>query len=537
MILELTDARGTVSRYELELTGEKTVLSQLLQRCGIPFDLPCGGRGLCRKCLVEVRGGVLPPDERERAMLREAACGPDLRYACMASVSGDIAVRLPHTGVSDILVAGKMPPYHLAPWGKQYGAAVDIGTTTLAGYLYRLSDGRLLATGSRPNPQSAFGADVISRMKASREGGKAELAATIRRAVGALLAEMCRRAGLEENLLDSAVLTGNTAMLYLLCARDPKSLVAVPFAQDHSFGEYLPAKELALDGCGAAAPAECLLYLPKTVSAYVGADITCSMLAVGMEKCSENTDKAVLMADIGTNGEMALYYKNRLYACSTAAGPAFEGAGLCCGMGARSGAVNQVLLKDDVLSYTVLNNSRPEGLCGSGVVDLLAALLDAGALDETGRLQMEDHPLSRFMCTKDGQPAFCLPESEVVLTQADVRAVQLAKAALAAGMLSLLHAAGIAPQQVEHFYLAGGFGNCIRGESAVRIGLIPASLAAAVTPVGNAAGIGASLLVLSKEKCIDSEKMAERTHTLELSTDPYFMDQYIEQMMFGNEEA
>lgn len=528
------EKNNRIEQFSVESNGETMLLSDILQQCGIPFDMPCGGRGTCRKCRVQVSGAVLAPETAERSMLTEQELALGVRYACMTRVNGDITVKIAEKGTSAILTKGVLAPYTLQPWGKEYGVVVDIGTTTLAGYLYRLSDGAQLATAAMPNPQSVFGADVISRLQASSEGQSEALAHNIRNGLTVLMRELTQKAAVEARQVDTAVLTGNTAMLYLLTQRPVKSLIAVPFEQDHCFGEMYTAAELFGEE-GAPISAQAAVYLPRTVAAYVGADITTAMMTTGFDGVP-STEGVCLLADIGTNGEMALWTPEQVYVCSTAAGPAFEGAGLSCGMSARDGAINKVEYRDGKLQCQVIGDVPAVGMCGSGVVDSIAALFEAGVMDETGRLWMDGHDFEDAMCTVDGQPAIRIPGTEVILTQADVRAIQLAKSAIAAGMLALLNAAGLQPEKVEKLYLAGGFGNCIDVGSASAIGLIPAQLADAAQPVGNAAGAGAAVLLLDAAKKAASETLAAKAKNLELSTDPYFMDQYVEQMMFGNED-
>lgn len=526
-------AEGQTQTYPFPNT-EKEVLSTLLRLSGVPFEMPCGGRRSCKKCLVKVSGNVLPPQPEEQALLTAQQLKNGFRYACMTQVVGDVRLVLPAKKAESILTQGNLPAFQLFPAGKKYGVALDIGTTTLAAYLYRLQDGKLLQTASSANPQAAFGADVISRLQASKDGQTEELSLAVLRAIVMLCRQLCQKSGVEESEIDAAVFTGNTAMLYLLCKRPVHSLIAVPFAQDYFFGESVLLQELLQRRVETALNPQLSVYLPRTVSAYVGADITTAMLAVGFELPEVNGP--CLLADIGTNGEMALKTEKDIFVCSTAAGPAFEGAGICCGMNASAGAISKVCLKNGKVEWQTVGNAPAVGICGSGLVDALAVLLEAGVIDETGRLQRQEHEFESCIVEEDGQPAFVFEGTSVRITQADIRAVQLAKAALAAGMLSLLHAAGLQPQAVKSLYLAGGFGNYLDVKSAAVLGLIPPQLASKAETVGNAAGVGAAMVLLSTEKRQSAEGLAARAKTLELSTDAFFMETYMEQMMFGRED-
>lgn len=526
---------GREQKYLLQPDAAGQPVSALLRSRGIPFEQPCGGRGICKKCRVTAGGQLAAPTGTEKQLLTQAELEQGYRYACLAVAEGDFWVKMTSSAKSAILTTGNLPVFELKPAADGWGIAVDIGTTTLAGYLYRLSDGTQAAVTSMPNPQKTFGADVISRLQYAQEKENRSIALCIRSALRQLISDLCAKQQIAPEQVKDMVVTGNTAMLYLLCQRPVLSLTAVPFAQDHPFGEPVSPAFLADEQGPLPLHSQAAIYLPRTVAAYVGADITTAMLACGYGQ-TPGDGKPCLMADIGTNGEMALWTDNGIYTCSTAAGPAFEGAGISCGMSARDGAIQQVRVQDGQFVTDVIGGGEAQGLCGSGLVDLAAALLQTGVMDETGRLQEEDHDYTDCVTEKDGQLAFCIPGTCVVLTQGDIRALQLAKAAIAAGMLALLHAAGVAPGALSALYLAGGFGNYIHLDTAAKIGLIPPALAQKAQPVGNAAGMGAVLLLLSAPLRADAEKLAAECSNLELSTDAFFMDAYVEQMMFGDEE-
>ena len=358
-----------------------TPLSDVLSRAGWEYS-PCGGHGRCGKCRVNVEPGdaVTAVTEAERRHLSADELERGERLACRTAVLGDCAVTFGDHAVSraraQILTDGALPEIDLVPAfaeGKT-GAAVDIGTTTLAARLYD-AKGTLLASASRLNPQSAFGADVVSRMEAALAGHADELADAVRGAVDGLLREMAEKAGRTPS---AAVVTGNTVMLHLFTHTDVEPLTHAPFAAKRTFGETLPARELALTALAPEAP----VYLPPIVASFVGADTATAMLAAGF--CADEMPGTLLLTDVGTNGETVLAHEGRLYACSTAAGPAFEGAGISMGMGAAPGAVDRVALTHDgKLSAHVIGDAAPAGICGSGLVDAVARLLDTEVLDET----------------------------------------------------------------------------------------------------------------------------------------------------------
>lgn len=506
-------------------------LSELLDRSGIPFELPCGGKRRCLKCLVSVSGSLSFPDKHEASLLRGRE--PHTRYACMTEALGDVTIVLPKVRRESIQTEGALPSFVLDPISQGYGVSIDIGTTTIASYLCRLSDGERLVSEARHNPQAVFGADVISRMERSISGDREALATSVRQALSDLIGTLSRRAGIGSNDIRAVVITGNTAMLYLLTARDPSCLTTVPFKPDCLFGFDVPAEMLSLP-CSA----EARVYLMHSISAYVGSDITSAALASGLflHGSPIREDAPVLLADIGTNGEMMLNTGTKLYCCSTAAGPAFEGAGISMGMAAHAGAICSCRFNGSGFDIKTVEDAPAAGLCGSGIVDVIASMLDAGIIDNTGYLNEDGHAFEECIFeNEDGETAFMLPGTDVSVTAKDIRAVQLAKAAICAGMLALLKAAKLDPEEIRELRIAGGFGSKINVDSAERIGLIPEGFASRSKSVGNAAGAGAVLVLLSKAMLAESELLALSAETLELSTDPYFMEQYVEQMMFGEE--
>lgn len=482
-----------------------TMLSQLLQHHA-GLEMPCAGHGRCGKCRVTASGALSAPSPAERAHLTPEDISRGVRLACCARVEGDCQVTLSGRVHSQICLSGVMDTAGLRPRFRAYGAAVDIGTTTLAASLYGL-DGALLAQASGANPQAAWGADVISRIEAALKGEGGDLAACVRRDIDALLNQMAAKARIVPDKIDALVITGNTAMLHLFTETSPESLSHAPFEAGRLFGEVCAAVSLGLSACPGAS-----VYLPRCMSAFVGADITTALLASGI--CGKAETR--MLVDIGTNGEMALWHKGALFCCSTAAGPAFEGAGLSMGMHGQDGAVDHVAIRDGALLPHVIGGVPPRGICGSGVIDALACLLETEALDETGLLE--------------AAPALIAPP--VALTQKDVRMVQLAKSAISAGLRTLLRTVDISYPDVAELAVAGGFGSYLNTANAGRIGLIPEELVHRVRVLGNAALSGASMLLLDEALAPACERLAQRAETLELSANPIFTQYYTEGMFF-----
>lgn len=487
-----------------------TVLGDLMQAGG-HGHMPCGGHGKCGKCRVTVMGEVSDPTEDEKRALSPDELASGIRLACRVTVLGDCAVTTTEQGRGQIVTHGAFPASmsgkKFNPSWSGYGAAIDIGTTTLAARLYG-REGKLLSETSRLNPQSAWGADVISRMEAAMAGNGGKIARITRRALDGMLTELADAASVETADIGAVVITGNTVMLHLLTETNVEPLTHAPFAAERLFGEVLTAKELGLTALAPDSP----MYLPPCIAAFIGADTVTATLASDLREIPETA----LLCDIGTNGEMVLWHEGTLYACSTAAGPAFEGAGISMGMSGRVGAIDRVWVRDGSIEAHVIGEGDPVGLCGSGLVDAVAALLDTELLDETGYL--EDDPV------EIAEP--------VTIIQEDIRAVQLAKSAIHAGMRTLIHTARLDPDEVATLYIAGGFGSYLDVTNAGKIGLLPEELTERVTVLGNAALTGAAMLLLCEELRAVCERLAKDTRVVELATNPVFVSEYMERMMF-----
>ena len=474
---------------------EPKPLSQLLQEADASLPQPCGGRGLCGKCAVILSGNVSEPTPAE--MKR------GVRLACQAVITGDAEVSLPTLLPMEQIAEGSrrdIPIDH--PLADQYGAAIDIGTTTIALLLYDLTTGRCLGAASMLNPQTAVAADVIGRIDAAMKGQSAYLQQLVEEAIRTLLVSACAQADIPSDSVSHLTITGNTTMLYLLSGYDPVSLSHAPFEADHLFAEEAPI-------LGRSA------YLPPCLHAFVGADTTCALLSSGMMK----QHQTALLCDVGTNGELALWHRGKLYIASTAAGPAFEGAGISCGCSSIPGAIDQVRVEHNALHCHTIGDRDAVGICGSGLVDAISALLTTADLDETGLLEDDPIPLT----------------GSITLNQADIRAVQLAKAAIYAGIISLLDAAACHIDDVEAMYLAGGFGSHLNLDSAVHIGLFPAELADRVHIIGNAALDGAAMLLASSTYRQEIMLMKAAAHHVRLDGNPVFAENYISAMLFGDE--
>lgn len=462
-------------------------LSSLLEEAGVYTPHPCGGRGACGKCAVALTGCVSDSSETERIAGH--------RLTCQAVLLGNAEAILPDAAPLEQIAVGTVSE---AATGV-LAAAADIGTTTLALNLCR--GGQVIAVAACANPQRAIAADVIGRMEAAM-GGKGELLQRmVTDALENLLNDTCRQTGVSADDVENLVLTGNTTMLYLLTGRDPLSLSRAPFEADCLFGF-----ETEILGRRA--------YLPPCMNAFVGADITCAALASGI---TDQNDTA-LLCDVGTNGELALWKDGALHVTSTAAGPAFEGAGISCGCGSVRGAIDRVWVENGEIRCHTIGGVPAVGLCGSGLIDAVAALLKLEAIDETGAMDDDSVTIA----------------ADAALTGKDIRAVQLAKAAIAAGIETLLETTKTKESDISRFYICGGFGKHLDLKNAAAIGLIPASFAEKARVLGNAALAGATML-LDQRKIPVAEALAAASVHVNLGGNPTFNDHFVDNLFFPEE--
>jgi len=363
------------------------------------------------------------------------------------------------------------------------------------------------------NPQSAYGAFVMTRIGVSLAGQSDILQQCVVKSIEAMIDRMTGDCRIDKSNIDGMVMTGNTTMLYLLTRRNPETLSHAPFSADCLFDMEYDARDI-----GFSFSAKC--YLPKCIAAFVGADISTAILASGMLDQNETA----LLVDFGTNGEMALWHEGKLLCCATAAGPAFEGAQIECGCHGIPGAVDHIWVEEKRLNYHTIGEAEAAGICGSGIIDAVAALLENDTVDETGRMVLPDLEIN-------GQSAAKIATA-VYVTQKDIRSVQLAKSAICAGVRTLLHVTGVSVFQVKAFYIAGGFGSFIDLKSAAAIGLFPAEMIDVARVIGNAAETGAAMLLQDQSLLHDLNSTLNGAVAIDLSANHYFMDQYVEGMCF-----
>ncbi len=414
-----------------------------------------------------------------------------------------------------------------------FGIAVDIGTTTVVAKLVDMQDGQVRAIEAMANPQIRFGDDVIARIShAGSEEGYAQLHDVIIECLNQLIAGLCTKQQLDAAHIYELTAAGNTTMSHLLAGHPVTQLGQAPYKAHTTQAEDRNASQISLNinPCGN-------VHIIENIAGYVGSDTTAAALAVGMDK-AKNIN---LLVDIGTNGELVLGTGEKMYSASCAAGPAMEGARIRQGSRAIDGAIEKIHIEDGDICVHVIGNVPARSICGSGIIDAVAVLLDLGLVDQTGRFldreelaeDISPKILNRLTTVED-QPAFILSHGDqpVCFTQRDVRETQLSKGAMRAGMELLLQKAGITADQIDQILLAGAFGNYIRRKSAFRIGLLPAVAHEKVIYVGNAASTGAQMILLSHECRTIAAELVQRIEYVEIAHMPEFQMVFAESMMF-----
>ncbi len=481
----------------LSFTGSP-LLSDLLDQTGIVMHFPCGRRGICGNCGVEVSGEISKPSREEEKAGK--------RLGCQVRLLGDAEARIPSE--EGIRAEGrKNVPFektglqslfdHSSALSDNPGTdavvvAADIGTTTIVTDFYDQESGRLIASCAADNPQRAVSADVIGRIQAAMNGK----ALFLQKSVQDCLLNLAEKAGLR-NSIREWICTGNTTMLTLLSGMNPEPLSQSPFQAENLFDAVIE-----LDGKPA--------YLPPCLHAFIGADVLCSLLFSGVTEARE----ASLLCDIGTNGEIVLWKGNRGWAISAAAGPALEGVGIRQGCAGFSGAIDRVSVWGETLLADTINHQKAKGICGSGALDAAACGLSLGYIDPEGGMEEP-------MLLRDG----------ISLYPEDVRQIQLAKSAIAAGMEILLRRTETEPEEIRQLILCGGFGSRMNPISAARIGLISSIFLPVTRSIGNAALEGAAMLRFLKNR----EKIRairNRMVHLQLGGMPDFNEAYLRHLRF-----
>jgi len=494
-------------RIELQPLGKTieveagTPLQDVLFAQGVEF--PCGGRGRCRGCRIKVVAGNLPATPEDERVFAPGELADGWRLACRGQASGDLTIELAQWEAAILAdhtsVAGFKPRIG-------WGAAVDLGTTTIVAQLLDLATGHVLGVRMAWNEQARHGADIMSRVEyAQSEAGLRTLRDLVRQQIGGMLSELCHSAAIEDQSLESVVLVGNTVMHHLFCGVDVSPLAHTPFEPLDDGLKSFHGRELGW-------PCTEVHFLP-CLGGFVGSDILAGILATRMHQALN----LHALVDLGTNGEIVIGNRDGLFCGSTAAGPAFEGARISMGMRAATGAISEVSLEKGHVRCHVLGGAEPRGICGSGLVDAIAVGLDLGWIKPSGRLARGE--------------SIALAGA-VQITQADIRELQLAKAAIAAGIRILAARRQVAVTDIASAHLAGAFGNYINRSSARRIGLFDFPLDK-VEAAGNTALLGAKIALLNlREFDLSFTELLRLTRHVSLSEDLDFQDIYATEMAF-----
>jgi uncharacterized 2Fe-2S/4Fe-4S cluster protein (DUF4445 family) len=603
----------------VEVSPGTTVL-EAARRHRFLINAPCGGKGQCGNCTIQVTGKPHPPITAEDSRhLSSSQLEQGYRLACCLTVNADLTVRLlqqedtgrhklglldletgvqPDTGIRKVLfhpekatlkniriplaeaLGRVLPPGRAAEpqslkvvetfsdllkkntenltlvlrndtltaveegdtRGRICGAAADIGTTTLAVFICDLEDGSILAGRACANSQSSFGEDVMSRIGYCMEnpGGREELSRIVRQELSTLATEACREAGVETSQIYAWSMVGNTTMQHLFLGLDPACLGVSPFLPMVNGSVEFDPVSLGLAGSEFGRG----VFLP-TVAGHVGADTASVALAARLDECKGLT----LAVDLGTNGEIVLADCGRLLCSSTAAGPAFEGAKIQMGMRAVPGAIDRFRIEEDysVHCHVIGEETSGRGICGSGLLDSVSELLRVGLIDQTGRIlppeELKDAPAGHLAdrLVRDEQGRLCFLVGEfggdgrphrIMISQQDIRELQLAIGAISSGIHIMLKLAGRKAGQVERVLLTGAFGNFLHPASAVGSGLIRGVPLERIHSIGNAAGVGARMALVSEAELLRAGSIAEHMEFVELAVQPGWQDQFAEAMIF-----
>ena len=514
----LANEERTISLHEKE-----SLLAGLVRE-GYDISAPCGGSGRCGKCGVRLLAGDCEIKQEDRKVFPEGELENGWRLACRMYPVEDIVIALEDQAERDFEVVSAFlhgdEEVQDTSWQEKsgYAIAVDIGTTTLALQMVRLSDGQILHTVTRVNSQRKYGGDVITRIKASMDGKKQVLQPSILSDLQSAMDELLFLTDAGMNEITGIVISGNTTMGHLLLGYDCSGLGVYPFIPvDISLIAGSADKILGIAGCQAE-----VMILPG-ISTYVGGDIAAGLYACEFDKAEE----VCFLIDLGTNGEMAIGNRDRILVTSTAAGPAFEGGNISCGMASVAGAIYSVAMAGGESGATIktIQDEEPRGLCGTGVIETVSELVRVGMVEESGLL--EETCLEQGVLIARAEDG-----TEIRFTQKDVREMQLAKAAVRAGIETLLLKYGIEKVDIDKVYLAGGFGCKLDSEKAILIGLLPKEFRGKLVPVGNSALAGAVKYGRDDRGEERIQRIIEVSEEISLAADKDFQEIYMEEMLF-----
>jgi len=477
--------------------NDQTPLIDFLHEFGIEF--PCGGKGTCGKCKVRLLAGEIEKSDVHQQKIDQLKLSNEWRLACFSKCTGDITLEIEQF---NHLILADESEFDFQPL-QGFGVAVDLGTTTVVTQLIDLSSAKVIAVETMLNPQTKFGADLISRIQSCLDGHQEEMTRIIRSAIGTMIGMMLKKHEVE---LQKIVLVGNTAMQLIFSNCDVSPLSMYPFHTENLGMKSFHPEELEWKF----QVKERIQFYPS-IRSFVGSDILAGIAATGIHQKVKYT----ALVDLGTNGEIVVGNKHRIVCASTAAGPAFEGANISMGMRAVTGAISSLNLVDGKIEASVIGNTSPKGICGSALIDAIAIFRQLELIGMFGEINSGEQEIEI--------------SGKVRLSQKDINEFQLAKAAIAAGLNILANNLDIEISEIEAIYIAGGFGNYININNVVKTGMIELP-EEKIHKMGNTALIGAKMFLFSGEE--ESTKILEKVRHINLEGDPNFQDIYVDKMLF-----
>lgn len=539
----------------IEVLPQETILEAIRRQIQFPeLETPCNGKGYCGKCKIRIiTGPVTEPSQKELHFLTEKELDDHIRLACMCQCTSDEPVTielLEKNNKGSVLDHYQLGRYNLNPsigpmlsassgtdhtigmiktQIPAYGVAIDIGTTTIASVLMDLNTGEGIAKASCINPQTQIGGDVLSRIEhaMTHENGLKQLCSIICHCIDTLTLSLIQKSHIDSNDIYGYAIAANTTMLHLLLEVDPSSIAMAPYIPAFVEAQTLPVSRLHLTHCRPDATVYCL----PSVSGYIGADITAGIY---MSRIYE-TDKNIMFIDIGTNGEIVLSIKGQLHSCSCAAGPALEGMNITCGMRAAEGAIEHVHYKNGHFHIKTIADAPAEGICGSGVLETMAALLQSGAVESSGKISRKlDESLSSYLTKVDNKKAFLITEgkSPVYFSQGDIRQVQLAKGAILSGFVALLEKNQMTLDDLDEVIIAGQFGSYLNQDTLIATGILPDNARGKIKYIGNSSLSGAILCLLDASVKEKMSEIAKDVNYFELATYPGYTKLLMECLAF-----